>query len=41
MWSLIGGPNEIKAVELVIETTPAKIDGNPKDKNNFSQSVFI
>uniref|UniRef100_H3DHS1 Sterile alpha motif and leucine zipper containing kinase AZK n=1 Tax=Tetraodon nigroviridis TaxID=99883 RepID=H3DHS1_TETNG len=35
-WSLIGGQNEIKTVELVIETTPAKADCHPKDKNNFN-----
>ncbi|XP_011607958.2 mitogen-activated protein kinase kinase kinase 20 [Takifugu rubripes] len=35
-WSLIGGQNQIKTVELVIETTPAKIDCNPKDKDNFN-----
>lgn len=39
-WSLIGGQNEIKTVELLIETTPAKAECNPKDKNSFSQSSF-
>ncbi|KAM9347726.1 mitogen-activated protein kinase kinase kinase 20 [Symphorus nematophorus] len=33
-WSLGGGQDEIKTVELVIETTPANIDWNPRDKCN-------
>ncbi|KAM3608397.1 uncharacterized protein V6R79_024442 [Siganus canaliculatus] len=33
-WSLGGGQDEIKTVELVIETTPANIDYNPKNKSN-------
>uniref|UniRef100_A0A671YFK2 Protein kinase domain-containing protein n=1 Tax=Sparus aurata TaxID=8175 RepID=A0A671YFK2_SPAAU len=32
MWSLGGGQDEIKTVELVIETTPNDIDWNPRDK---------
>ena len=31
-WSLGGGQDEIKTVELVIETTPNDIDWNPRDK---------
>ncbi|KAG8000662.1 Cell division cycle-associated protein 7 [Nibea albiflora] len=34
-WSLSGGQNEIKTVELVIETTPSNIDCKPGDKCNF------
>uniref|UniRef100_A0A3Q3VL76 Mitogen-activated protein kinase kinase kinase 20 n=1 Tax=Mola mola TaxID=94237 RepID=A0A3Q3VL76_MOLML len=34
-WSLSGGQDEIKTVELVIEAIPAKIDWNPRDKNNL------
>ncbi|KAE8299310.1 Mitogen-activated protein kinase kinase kinase 20 [Larimichthys crocea] len=34
-WSLGGGQDDIKTVELVIETAPANIDGKPKDKCNF------
>ncbi|KAM6979233.1 LOW QUALITY PROTEIN: mitogen-activated protein kinase kinase kinase 20 [Tautogolabrus adspersus] len=30
-WSLVGGQDEIKTVELVIETAPANIDWNPRD----------
>lgn len=33
-WSLTGGQDEIRTVQLVIETTPAKIDWNPRDKCN-------
>ncbi|XP_045910266.1 mitogen-activated protein kinase kinase kinase 20 isoform X2 [Micropterus dolomieu] len=33
-WSLVGGQDEIKTVELVIETAPADIDCNPGDKSN-------
>lgn len=33
-WSLGGGRDEIKTVELVIETTPANIDWKPRDKSN-------
>lgn len=33
-WSLGGGRDEIKTVELVIETTPANIDWKPIDKSN-------
>lgn len=31
-WSLSGLQDEIKAVELLIETAPAAIDGTPGDK---------
>uniref|UniRef100_A0A8C9YYA2 Sterile alpha motif and leucine zipper containing kinase AZK n=1 Tax=Sander lucioperca TaxID=283035 RepID=A0A8C9YYA2_SANLU len=34
MWSHSGGQDEIKTVELVIETTPANIDWSPMDKSN-------
>ncbi|XP_032384822.1 mitogen-activated protein kinase kinase kinase 20 isoform X1 [Etheostoma spectabile] len=34
MWSPSGGQDEIKTVELVIETTPANIDWSPMDKSN-------
>lgn len=34
IWSLGGGRDEIKTVELVIETTPANIDWKPRDKSN-------
>ncbi|XP_041806332.1 mitogen-activated protein kinase kinase kinase 20 isoform X1 [Chelmon rostratus] len=33
-WSLSGGQDEIKTVELVIEATPANIDWNPRNKCN-------
>ncbi|CAJ1079399.1 mitogen-activated protein kinase kinase kinase 20 [Xyrichtys novacula] len=34
MWSLVGGQDEIKTVELAIETAPTTIDWNPRDRNN-------
>ncbi|XP_076602251.1 mitogen-activated protein kinase kinase kinase 20 isoform X1 [Chaetodon auriga] len=34
-WSLGGEQDEIKTVELVIETTPANIDWNPRNKCNL------
>lgn len=37
-WSLTGGQDEIKTVELVIETTPAKIDWKPTDESNLGES---
>ncbi len=40
MWSLVGGQDEIKTVELIIETTPANIDWNPKDKC-YSRNCFL
>ncbi|XP_006788531.1 mitogen-activated protein kinase kinase kinase 20 [Neolamprologus brichardi] len=33
-WSVIGGRDEIKTVELVIETAPASTDWNLKDRSN-------
>ncbi|KAM9850437.1 mitogen-activated protein kinase kinase kinase 20 [Aulostomus maculatus] len=33
-WSLTGGQDEIKTVELVIETTPANIDCNPRSRSH-------
>ncbi|XP_029315439.1 mitogen-activated protein kinase kinase kinase 20 isoform X1 [Cottoperca gobio] len=33
-WSHSGGQDEIKTLELVIETTPANIDWSPTDKSN-------
>ncbi|XP_020490181.1 mitogen-activated protein kinase kinase kinase 20 isoform X1 [Labrus bergylta] len=33
-WSLVGGQDEIKTVELLIETAPANIDWNPRDRAN-------
>uniref|UniRef100_A0A7N6BUN1 Protein kinase domain-containing protein n=1 Tax=Anabas testudineus TaxID=64144 RepID=A0A7N6BUN1_ANATE len=33
-WSHSGGQNEIKTVELIIETAPADIDWNPRDRAN-------
>lgn len=39
-WSHSGGQNEIKTVELIIETAPADIDWNPRDRSN-SGNCFI
>lgn len=39
-WSHNGGQNEIKTVELIIETAPADIDWNPRDRPN-SGNCFI
>lgn len=39
-WSHSGGQDEIKTVELVIETTPANIDWSPMEKSN-SGNCFI
>uniref|UniRef100_A0A671YH90 Protein kinase domain-containing protein n=1 Tax=Sparus aurata TaxID=8175 RepID=A0A671YH90_SPAAU len=39
MWSLGGGQDEIKTVELVIETTPNDIDWNPRDKNDRTTTI--
>lgn len=36
-WSLSGGQDEIKTVELVIEAIPGKIDWNPRDKNKMGE----
>nr|XP_020452008.1 mitogen-activated protein kinase kinase kinase MLT [Monopterus albus] len=33
-WSFSGGQDEIKTVELIIETTSANIDWNPRDGSN-------
>lgn len=44
-WSLVGGQDEIKTVELIIETAPADIDCNPGDKSNsgngFNYSCIV
>ncbi|KAF0026427.1 hypothetical protein F2P81_021164 [Scophthalmus maximus] len=34
-WSVSGGQDEIKTVELVIETAPVNIDCNPRDRSSF------
>lgn len=39
-WSHSGGQDEIKTVELIIETAPADIDWNPRDGSN-SGNCFI
>lgn len=40
-WSHSGGQDEIKTVELVIETTPANIDWTTKDKSSRGEHIIF
>lgn len=40
-WSHSGGQDEIKTVELVIETTPANIDWTTKDKSSQGEYIIF
>uniref|UniRef100_A0A7N8YFL7 Sterile alpha motif and leucine zipper containing kinase AZK n=1 Tax=Mastacembelus armatus TaxID=205130 RepID=A0A7N8YFL7_9TELE len=40
MWSLSGGQDEIKTVELIIETAPANIDWYPGERFYTGNSLF-
>lgn len=40
-WSNSGGQDEIKTVELAIETTPANIDWKPKDKSSQGEYIIF
>uniref|UniRef100_A0A3Q3JFZ4 Protein kinase domain-containing protein n=1 Tax=Monopterus albus TaxID=43700 RepID=A0A3Q3JFZ4_MONAL len=40
-WSFSGGQDEIKTVELIIETTSANIDWNPRDGSNSGNSFLL
>lgn len=39
-WSHSGGQDEIKTVELIIETAPANIDWNPRGRSNSGNCVI-
>lgn len=40
-WSVNGGRDEIKTVELVIETAPASTDWNLKDRSNRGKYLLF
>lgn len=40
-WSHSGEQDEIKTVELVIETTPANIDWKPNDKSSQGETIIF